>query len=481
MNRPLNWLFFTFILLLLPSCGNEDGLSNDSIIGSWYGTRTYYNPAAGTKYQYLTIRFESNGTGSLEYESPVSFSAAKFMYTINGKNIECRGAYANTYGEVDGDFQMTLKIDGNRLLPDDQFGFFILTKDNSVMTDGNGNEIINQSEALQQVWIDSDGKTVVKFNSSTYDEWVLTTAFAGTYSAHYEGTYSYDPARRIINLNGSNFEIIVLSSSVLSMQHVNSGKVFNYNRGTEKDIPVKSGNNDTPTVDEYDYGDKYNGPKSIKRDGSVIFNNVVLDKFSRIKNYTTNGTTMYYEYGESEIQRYWLDDNGNKAGVKFALENGRITKIIDIDLPSLVYTVTYDTNGYVNSITRNGSAEFKSDYRPNWWTYQILDTYIGVIERSERIINWSLIDSGVRIYTFSPIWAADTDIDIFLYEQGLFGSKHPNKEIVRMTLNKDGEPVSIINYTTTLNSSNKPIKSTVDEEYYQNYGNNNSHVYEYSW
>lgn len=76
---------------MLGACDDKNEPNADSIVGSWYGTRTYYNPAGGTKYQYLSISFESNGTETLEYESPVSYSVAKFAYEVNGNKYHVKG------------------------------------------------------------------------------------------------------------------------------------------------------------------------------------------------------------------------------------------------------------------------------------------------------------------------------------------------------------------------------------------------------
>lgn len=131
--------------VMLVSCDKDDEPSKSEIIGTWYGTRSYYNPAGGTKYQYLTIKFEANGTGSLEYEAPTSYSVAQFTYSVKKDIITCVGAYANSYGDIESDFEISLRIEGDRLIPLNRYTLFILTKDNSVMTDSNGNEVNNNN------------------------------------------------------------------------------------------------------------------------------------------------------------------------------------------------------------------------------------------------------------------------------------------------------------------------------------------------
>lgn len=238
MTNYLKLLVVIIISLTIGACRDKNEPNANSITGSWYGTRSYYNPAGGTKYQYLSMSFESNGTGTLRYESPVSFSVAKFVYKISGNKITCKGAYANTYGDVESDFTMDLSIEGDRLIPINKYQQFILTRDDSVMTDGDGNEIIDQSDLLHQVWISTSGETVVIFQESTFIEYELSSQFSKTYTNRSDGSYSYDPARKLINITGTQFEILLLTSKYLSLKNKNNSKIFNYNVGSESDIPV---------------------------------------------------------------------------------------------------------------------------------------------------------------------------------------------------------------------------------------------------
>ena len=64
-----------------------------------------------------------------------------FTWSASGGRLVCKGAYASTSGDLSGDYQMECRIESRRLIPTGQFSTFILTKDNSVMTDGDGNEI----------------------------------------------------------------------------------------------------------------------------------------------------------------------------------------------------------------------------------------------------------------------------------------------------------------------------------------------------
>lgn len=126
---------------------------------------------------YLTLN--SDHTGSFEYESPVSYSTAYFRWSVSGNKITCKGAYANTYGDVDADFTISFEIRGDRLYPLDRFTEFILTQDGSVITDGNGNiisggveeepSIPNVSDTAERERIENFIKSNIKISLSYSD------------------------------------------------------------------------------------------------------------------------------------------------------------------------------------------------------------------------------------------------------------------------------------------------------------------------
>ena len=230
-----------FVLLfagLFSSCSSDDDESSFSdIIGTWSGTYTYYNPVGGQKYQYLTIWFYENGTGELEYESPTSSSFASFIYSVAGNVITCQGAWANSDADYDVNFAMTLRIEGDRLIPQDRYSTFILTRDGSIVTDSSGNEVVDNSSLLKGVWVSTDGTTVTEFFTSTYDEYVLDRPFGSSYVSIYNGNYSYSPERRKLWINTTGFDISVLNESVLKLTTGNN--TFSYKRGSKADIPSK--------------------------------------------------------------------------------------------------------------------------------------------------------------------------------------------------------------------------------------------------
>lgn len=141
------FLLSLFAMFSVTSCGGDDDDNmQSSLIGKWYGTITYYNPVGGTKYQYITVELRANHTGSLEYEAPTSYSLAEFQWSQSGNIVKCNGVYASSTGSQETDFTMTLKISGDRLYPQGRFDRFILTKDNSITTDTEGNIVGGEEE-----------------------------------------------------------------------------------------------------------------------------------------------------------------------------------------------------------------------------------------------------------------------------------------------------------------------------------------------
>lgn len=234
-------------LLFTSSCSDENdepNISSSAIVGSWYGTVSYYNPASGTKFQYLTITFESNGLGSLEYEAPTSYTAAKFTYTIKNGVIMCTGASANTAGEIASDFTLSLRIENDRLIPTNHYTNFILTRDNSVETDTQGNEIKNYGDYLYKVWIHSSKEVVLVLEDGVFTEYTLLSANSNIYATKTTGSLSYDYRRKYITIDYSRFNIISLTQNSLSLES-ESGKIFNYTAGTYADIPTNGDTSDS--------------------------------------------------------------------------------------------------------------------------------------------------------------------------------------------------------------------------------------------
>ena len=236
-------LLLACVMTILTGCG-DDGQDDEptsditDIEGTWYGTRSYINNGA-VKYQNIILRLNSDNTGAMEYESQTSYSVAYFVWSVSGGYLICDGAYASTSGDVAADYHMECRIESGRLIPTGQFSAFILTKDNSVMTDGDGNEIDSperQIELLTNVWVTTDGKKVIRFYSGgTYDEYTLDYAGSGTYSTCVSGSYSFAPLNKTLTLNTTLWTVVTLSESRLVLQKGTA--TVEYRIGDSSDIP----------------------------------------------------------------------------------------------------------------------------------------------------------------------------------------------------------------------------------------------------
>lgn len=199
VNKKFGHILILFTFILLISCSNDDPSSN--LTGRWYGTR-YYNNVSGSKWQYLTIDLYDDMTGYLEYESDLSVTIATFEWKTSGGYVLCNGISGNSYGEASDQFSMKMQISGDRLIPIDIFNLFILTKDNSVITDGEGNEITEESGGYSEnntstsgAIIDgltrSDIETIIKSKVSvtaTYSDYLwhfhVESTLANTFPNH---------------------------------------------------------------------------------------------------------------------------------------------------------------------------------------------------------------------------------------------------------------------------------------------------------
>lgn len=502
MKNYLKLLVVIITAFTLGACDDKNEPNADSIVGSWYGTRTYYNPAGGTKYQYLSISFESNGTGTLEYESPVSYSVAKFAYEVNENKISCKGAYANTYGDVESDFTMTLSIERDRLIPIDKYPNFILTRDNSVMTDGDGNEIVDQSNLLQQVWISSSGETIVMFQESTYIEYVLSSPFAKTYTKRYENGYSYNAARKLINIDGTQFDILLLTDTYLSLKSQNSGKIFNYNIGSEADIPeseeengVNSNENNSANLSNLlcvKYQLYYD---ETLNDGVA---NLKFDEKGRIIQYENNfGYIFTYTYGVNEIVREkkhksrdsWQSDT-------YKLSNGLIYKITTIakNMAGTSYdnekTIGYNGNK-VTLIQITYNDKRGNEYNYKWNSNGDISETTSKSSDGQFVIKYtySYSSSEAIMPQVSPYMCCENDyytglMDPFLWVEGYFGDipKHIMKSKY-MAVAYDGikfQGSRQININTSLDSNGRISRQVFNEKYLESDKTENN-IIQFDW
>lgn len=236
MCRFSQW--FLLIILLTVSACTGDEPDYEDLSGTWYGTRLYINNGA-VKYQYITLTLNQDKTGSMEYESPASFSAARFTWKISGDRLICDGAYADTYGDVTGNYNLECRIEKDRLYPVGQFSSFILTKDNSVMTDGEGNEIASaedQASMLQNVWVLTDKTVVVEFfPGGSYDEYFLSYPGADIYTKYSTGEYRFSPMAKTLTVGSTQWNVETLDSENLVLR--NGTNTLSYTIGSRNDIP----------------------------------------------------------------------------------------------------------------------------------------------------------------------------------------------------------------------------------------------------
>lgn len=121
----------------MTACSDEDSGKNSSdIIGTWFGERSYENPVGGTKWTYLTLTFNVDGSGQADYESPAYVKYGRFTWKDSKGKVACKGILgsASTDGDIDVDteFNLTLVLEGRVLrVVEGSFPGFVLTRDGS--------------------------------------------------------------------------------------------------------------------------------------------------------------------------------------------------------------------------------------------------------------------------------------------------------------------------------------------------------------
>lgn len=111
---------FVIALLVCPfvltSCGDDDGIGDSNVVGTWVGDD--YN----TFYSNVTITFNADGTGSATAEHVGAYVSAyrgQFTYKVKGRTITTNGilANANSDGETSTQsFNNTYELSGNKLV-----------------------------------------------------------------------------------------------------------------------------------------------------------------------------------------------------------------------------------------------------------------------------------------------------------------------------------------------------------------------------
>lgn len=339
------------VTIALNSCGKDNSFSNsEQLSGTWYGTHYYNNPVGGTKFQYLTLSLQPDHRGSLEYESPSSFSVAYFKWSVSSGYVECKGAYANSYGESTAEFSLKLRIENDRLQPLGQFSMFILTKDNSVMTDGNGNEIENPEDRinrLENTWVSTDGMSVIRFsNNDEYEEYILTKPFDRTYFSYKRGKYQYFPYTNRLSIDVDFWDIEEFTNRTIVIKKDNIRK--SYTLGDKSDIPV--------TLDLNGY--LCAGYNWIDKNGKYSFcfsNGVVIYSENSFKNYGSSRditlvasgtysisgntvkcefTSVGWDYGDNGTANYFPEWKFGQNCVKYYKMSVSVVGRLTVEMPN---------------------------------------------------------------------------------------------------------------------------------------------------
>jgi len=310
LSRHIILLIVTILLAVTSSCSDSDNPIDDAVYenlsGVWYGTHYYVNNG-NVKYHHLTITLNSDRTGTMEYDAPASFSAASFTWNVSGEKLICEGAYANSDGES-GNYSLQCRIENGRLYPIDQYTAFILTKDNSVMTDGNGDEVASeedQFDMLQNVWVASDKKSVLEFFSNgEYEEYILDYAGSQSYSELYVKQYVFSPLTKKLTVETSTtwitWDVVTLDNKNLVLD--NGNRTLSYTIGSRNDVPKK--------IDL----------KAYLSSADIWSDNTYSIKF------TTSGVVAYYENSGRKYGSYGIVSlcasgtyslNGSKATCQF--------------------------------------------------------------------------------------------------------------------------------------------------------------------
>jgi len=347
------------MLCLLCGCSSDEPSNHDDLVGSWCGIRYYYNPASGTKYQYLRLTLEADGTGSLEYEAPSSYSVGNFTWSVDNGYVICRGIYAGSE-YVDENYSLRLRIDGDRLYPEGHFDVFILTKDGSVMTDGNGNEIGSAddlADLLMNTWVTTDGLVVTTFYyDGSYEEYVLSSKKSSTYTSVTEGYYEYTPLTKQLLINSSIWEVQELTVQTLKIK--NGNKTISYNMGSKSDIPTSADITSFLSSAKMGWSDKNNKYCFLfTSDGSVYYiensgkkyGSYGIISLSAKGGYSLNGDKLtcyfndvFWEYGSAGTKDYFPDWTNGQSCIK--------TYTISVVYDSLLVTFPNGTKVYLDAL-----------------------------------------------------------------------------------------------------------------------------------
>lgn len=272
-------------ITVLTSCSKENVVD---IVGTWIGTSSYVNPVSGRKYQYLYVTFNSDKSGMLEYEGPSNYTAYAFYYKVHGNIVECVGAKSYSDGEIDANYAISFRLEGDRLLPLDDYTRFILTKDGSVETDFEGNELVDNSKLLENIWVRTDNLSVLEIKEKKAYEYPLSSAESKKYVTILEYDFSYDFRENYIWFDMIGFDILDITKDHLKLKRDDS-KVYEYRVGDKDDIPTEP---DLKAFLQYNFIWKQENGS-----GSFTFMNNSVTHFLHYDKYTLGASGPYTVVG----------------------------------------------------------------------------------------------------------------------------------------------------------------------------------------
>ena len=365
MNKSLNSILsLTFLLfnLLLCSCGDDDQPESSSIVGEWSGTSSYNNPVGGTKFRTLNVNFSSDGSGMLEYISPVDYRVVAFTYKVKGDLISCDGYVGSITNPDVESYSISFRIKGDRLYPQDHYTSFILTRDGSVETDSSGNEIVDSSDMLEGIWKRDDGATVLVIGDHEATEYELLQTNPKIYTSKTDYSFSYDYREDYIVLGTTKLDILSLTSTYLSLKRDFDNKIFNFTKGTQADIPSNGDGVDNKTqieilekstfgwvsaASKYRFNFYGNGNVSyIEKGGSLGSSGTIYLSAGGTYSLRDKTLTCYFEdvsweYGSSAAKDFFPGWTSGKSTIKvYTVEKLTSESLVLVDSDGFTYNLT---------------------------------------------------------------------------------------------------------------------------------------------
>lgn len=311
-------LVFGLILCSFKCTDDEEEFVDQRVVGTWYGKYSYNNPVTGVNYRYLMVTFNNDNTGILKYETPLGVEVGSFVWTTSKNQVSCYdGGYVDYEGLASA-FSMKLRMEGDRLIPEDRFTSFILTRDGSVETDVDGNEIVDNSTLLQNVWVETGGKSVMWFKDAMN---VVEYRFEDTsnpdiYSFRRNTQYSYSARDNEIKIEDDVYSIVGVNGKELTLRMTTSPySMHMYDIGTKQDIP-----SDAATTYDAGYAVDLGLPSGVKWANC----NVGASSPEEFGGYYAWGETFEkegyaitdYTYYKSSKQE-WVDIGTNISGTRY--------------------------------------------------------------------------------------------------------------------------------------------------------------------